>query len=135
MNMSLQPGTRLAYTSNASGRPEVSVQPFPDAGGRQWPISTNGGFGPRWSSDASELFYITTAQRLAVAGIEERGEAIAVVSRNELFSVAEYDFNFRNVNFGVAPDARFVMIRRLGAVQDLVRVQNWLSELEGRSNR
>ena len=40
-------GRWLAYVSDESGRREVYVVPFPDAGGR-WPISTDGGSEPLW---------------------------------------------------------------------------------------
>jgi serine/threonine-protein kinase len=50
-------GHWIAYTSNESGRPEVLVQSFPEAGARTQ-ISTNGGIEPVWSRDGRELFYL-----------------------------------------------------------------------------
>ena len=40
-------GRWLAYVSDAGGRPEVYVQPFPGLEGR-WLVSTDGGSAPRW---------------------------------------------------------------------------------------
>jgi Tol biopolymer transport system component len=40
-------GRWVAYQTNESGRFEVVVQPFPDAGGK-WQVSTAGGAAPRW---------------------------------------------------------------------------------------
>jgi eukaryotic-like serine/threonine-protein kinase len=55
------PGTRqpllVAYTSNESGRDEIFVRTFPDAGNRQM-ISRSGGHSPRWRGDGRELFYV-----------------------------------------------------------------------------
>jgi len=50
-------GHWLAYASNESGRSEVLVQSFPEAGARTQ-ISTSGGTEPVWSRDGRELFYL-----------------------------------------------------------------------------
>jgi Tol biopolymer transport system component len=55
-------GRWLAYESDASGRPEVYVRPFPGSGG-QWQVSTAGGTEPKWRADGRELFYITPDSR------------------------------------------------------------------------
>ena len=51
-------GRWVAYHSNLSGRWEVYVQRFPDLGARDQ-ISVSGGRFPRWSSDGTELFYVS----------------------------------------------------------------------------
>jgi hypothetical protein len=57
----------MAYTSDASGQPEVYVQPFPD-GERQTKISIAGGEQPRWSGDGKELFFVgADGKMMAVA--------------------------------------------------------------------
>lgn len=48
-------GRWVAYQTNESGRFEVVVQPFPDAGGK-WQVSTGGGVAPRWRADGKELY-------------------------------------------------------------------------------
>jgi Tol biopolymer transport system component/DNA-binding winged helix-turn-helix (wHTH) protein len=47
----------LAYVSDETGRNEVYVTSFPQAG-RKYQISTTGGSLARWSGDGRELFYI-----------------------------------------------------------------------------
>lgn len=47
----------MAYTSNASGRSEVYVQPYPDPSGGKWTVSVDGGTQPRWRQDGRELFF------------------------------------------------------------------------------
>jgi Tol biopolymer transport system component len=49
-------GRWMAYASNESGRQDVYVTRFPEAGGK-WPVSTNGGNFPVWRRDGRELFY------------------------------------------------------------------------------
>ncbi len=51
-------GRWVAYQTNESGRFEVVVQPFPDAGGK-WQASTNGGDAPRWRADGKELYFLS----------------------------------------------------------------------------
>ena len=50
-------GRWLAYASNESGRYEIYVLTFPEAGGK-WQVTTAGGVQPRWRPDGQELFYV-----------------------------------------------------------------------------
>ena len=50
-------GKWVAYQSNASGRMEVYVTPFPRRGS-QTQVSSAGGAQPRWAPDGNGLFYI-----------------------------------------------------------------------------
>ncbi len=56
-------GRLIAYSSNESGRFEVYVQTFPLAD-RKWPISTDGGYEPRWRSDGREIYYLSEDRKL-----------------------------------------------------------------------
>jgi Tol biopolymer transport system component/tRNA A-37 threonylcarbamoyl transferase component Bud32 len=67
-------GRWLAYTSDESGRTEVYVRPFHAPGGA-WLISANGGSDPRWRSDGSELFYLSSDRALMAVTLEP-GSAI-----------------------------------------------------------
>jgi dipeptidyl aminopeptidase/acylaminoacyl peptidase len=51
-------GRFIAYTSNESGRHDVYAETLP-ASDRKWPISTNGGYEPRWRADGREIYYLT----------------------------------------------------------------------------
>jgi Tol biopolymer transport system component len=62
-------GRWLAYASNESGRYEVFVQSFPNAGGR-WQISKDGAVHPRWRGDSKELFYYGSDGRLMAVPIK-----------------------------------------------------------------
>ena len=51
-------GRWIAYDSNASGRTEVYIRPFPaTSDNRQLRVSDRGGWGPRWRDDGRELFF------------------------------------------------------------------------------
>ena len=62
------PGTPrwVAYASDESGRSEIYVQSYP-GGANRIPVSTGGGYLPRWSRDGKELFYATGDAMVAVA--------------------------------------------------------------------
>ncbi|MBI3262133.1 MAG: protein kinase [Acidobacteria bacterium] len=51
-------GRWVAYASNESGQFQIYLQPFPDATGGKWQLSTGGGTQPRWRRDGKELFYV-----------------------------------------------------------------------------
>jgi len=59
-----QDGHFVAYSSNASGRSEVYVQPFPNAAEGKWMVSAGGGTAPRWRRDGKELYYISADSKM-----------------------------------------------------------------------
>ena len=62
-------GKFIAYRSDASGRDEIYVQPFPNASGGKWTISTGGGVAPRWRRDGKELFYISADSKMMAVAV------------------------------------------------------------------
>jgi len=62
-------GSLVAYSSNESGRFEVSVMTFPPSGQRST-ISTDGGYEPRWREDGRELYYLSEDQKLMVVTVD-----------------------------------------------------------------
>jgi serine/threonine-protein kinase len=72
-------GRWLAYQSNASGKDEVYVRPFPapaSGQGRLWPISNGGGTQPVWSPNGRDLLYQSGDQIVAVS-YTVKGDAFA----------------------------------------------------------
>ena len=58
-------GRWIAFVGDFTGVYQVYVQPFPSLAGR-WQVSREGGAGPRWSRDGSELFYMSGDQLYSV---------------------------------------------------------------------
>ena len=56
-------GRFIAYTSRESGRYDVYVETLPPSD-RRWPISTNGGYEPRWRADSREIYYLAEDRKL-----------------------------------------------------------------------
>ena len=77
-------GKWVAFVTHESGRPEVFVQPFPDARSRTQ-VSIAGGSQVRWAADNSELFYVAPDGRLMAAGVDLRGASAVVSTPDPLF--------------------------------------------------
>ena len=70
MNGTFSPDGRwVAYQSNASGRYEVVVRPFPNKDPAQT-ISHDGGKYPRWRGDGKELFFVSPDGTMMAAGFD-----------------------------------------------------------------
>jgi hypothetical protein len=76
-------GRLVAYSSNDSGRFEVQVQTFP-LSDRLWPVSTTGGYEPRWRADGREMYYLSLDQKLMAVGV---GPGPSFGAPTELFQV------------------------------------------------
>ena len=63
-------GRWVAYSSNESGKWEISVAPFPGPGGN-WKVSSAGGSEPRWRRDGKELFYLAPDGALMVVDVKQ----------------------------------------------------------------
>jgi len=59
----------MAYTSDATGQPEVYVLPFPDGEGRT-KISFAGGEQPRWGGDGKELFFVGAEGKMMAVAVK-----------------------------------------------------------------
>ena len=120
-------GRWLAYTSDASGRREVFVHPFPDLGAK-WKISTEGGFSPRWSRDGRELFYRDGTQLMvvAVAG----GKAFAAGRPRALFK--DGIPAWLNGGYDVSPDGERLLTMEIeeDGAKRIVVVLDWFEELK-----
>ena len=132
-------GRWLAYASNETGRTEVYVQRFPELGQRR-PISLDGGFGPAWSADGRELFYLFTAggggpRGMARVAIESDATTLTAGQPERLFDRTFYDQQGSHRRYDLSPDGRFLMITQgdgdgsEATPLDVVVVQNWTQEL------
>jgi hypothetical protein len=122
-------GDWLAYQSNATGRPEIFVGRYP-ALDRSWQVSEGGGVQTRWSVDGREIYYRSGEQMMA-ASFDGRG-AQPVLGRPAALFADDYDFGqgLSIPNYDVAPDGRFLLIRRSPSGGRLHVVLGWAGELE-----
>jgi serine/threonine-protein kinase len=95
-------GRLLAFVSNETGRAEVYVASFPDAGARA-SVSIEGGSEPQWARDGRTLYYREEAGDLVAARVLAGPSGVTVESRRTVVrgtyerspDGAEYDVNPR----------------------------------------
>jgi Tol biopolymer transport system component len=131
-------GRWLAYASNESGRYEVYVRPYPDAGGK-WQVSTGGGSQPRWGRNGQELVYVAPDARLMVAPIRVVQGAIDAGTPAVLFptrlatgsNVLAAGYN-SSAQYAVAPDGRFLLNVSVddAVTSPITIVLNWAAGLQ-----
>ena len=108
-------GRWMAYSSSESGRNEIVVVPFPNAGDSKWPVSVAGGSEPLWSHDGRELFYRSGTGELVSVRVETRAE-FSIGATTVLFPDQDYVRIDAHRQYDVAPDGqRFIMVRPVGA--------------------
>jgi hypothetical protein len=60
-------GRFIGYISNASGRMEAYIQPFPEMSGK-WQVSDGSGVVPQWRADGREI-YVTTRSSIVARSV------------------------------------------------------------------
>jgi serine/threonine-protein kinase len=134
-SIALSPDGRwLAHVSNRSGRDEVYVRPFPDAGASLQLVSTDGGTEPVWANSGRELFYANEA--LGLVAVQVTGDPTFAVGRREvLFPAAGYLLGEGQASFDVsADDQRFLMlaIGDVSSGSEIIWIEHWAEELKER---
>jgi dipeptidyl aminopeptidase/acylaminoacyl peptidase len=108
-------GKWLAYQSNATGRLEIYVKPFPEGPG-QWQVSTDGGQFPRWRGDAKELYFYFNNNIIA-ADIRVSGSSIEPGVPRTLFGLAPPSAglnHFQYHRFAVTADGQRFLVSQPG---------------------
>ena len=129
-------GRWIAYVSDASGREEIYVRPFP-GDGAPVAISNGGGTEPVWSRNGERLYYRTgegTGRSLVAATVSRTARTFAVRSAVALFN-DDLFLGQPQRNYDVMPGMdRFVMVGDTAArkVPDQIVVLNWFTELRAR---
>ncbi|MFI5311163.1 MAG: protein kinase [Gemmatimonadales bacterium] len=122
-------GKWLLYVSDRSGREEVYVEAFP-SGGSRVQVSADGGREALWSRDGSKIFFRSLDGWMNAATIS-RGPPLAVAKRERLFDASAYHTNQFLTMYDVAPDGRFLMLKRDAetARTDLVVIRGWVQQV------
>ena len=126
-------GRWLAYQSDATGRFEVYVRPYPAVAAGKWQVSAGGGTSPQWAPDGRALFYFDGRAMVRVPTSGTAGFTAGPV--HVLFGFAPYAERLGPI-YSVSPDGRrFLMLKddslreNVAARRQLLLVQNWMSEL------
>ena len=119
-------GKWLAYQSNETERFEIYVRPFPGSGARAQ-VSDRGGTEPIWGRDGRSLYYrgpLGEVIRVAVT----TGASFSIGARQVMLT-GDYLTDSSHPNWDVAPDGRFLMLKRAGDDAQTIVVHNWAREL------
>jgi serine/threonine-protein kinase len=131
-------GKWLAYTTNETGRFEIFVVPFPNAGSAKRQVSTTGGISPRWSRRGGELFYLDLQSNLMAAQVTT-SPTFTLQGTKLLFSAADFVLNGGSRRgFDVSPDdQRFLMVRRDAGVASaqVIVTENWFEDAKARARK
>jgi Tol biopolymer transport system component len=115
----------LAYTSNATGRAEVWIRPFPGPGSVER-ISPDGGTDPVWSKDGRELFYVSQGRMMAVR-VNIADDALDFSTPVVLFDGPYLHRPNVAMAYDVTADGRFLMMKRATPTESpaIEVVLNW----------
>jgi serine/threonine-protein kinase len=116
-------GKWLAYKSNATGRFEIYLRPFPGPGGVvQLTAGTAGATDPHWTRDGRLIY--RSGDTIAVATLT-KGPTPSVAQERRLFQAL--------TPYASSADAkRFALLRSTGNDQQVVVVLNWINELRAK---
>jgi serine/threonine-protein kinase len=138
-NPAMAPNGRfIAYDSDESRRTEVYVRPFPNAGSRKWQVSSEGGAGPVWTRNGSEIVYQDSQGRMMAVAVRIDGNGEFHSSTPQvLFSTTRGDNGGLDRGWDVTADGeRFLFVERANVAEkghtalEMVLIQNWTEELK-----
>jgi serine/threonine protein kinase/Tol biopolymer transport system component len=120
-------GKWLAYSSDESGRDEVYISTFPQAGSK-WQVS-NGGAEPRWSASGKELYYISSEEKLMLVPISVNGNSVQPGAARELFQMHSA---VGRKQYSVARDGRILVnsVTEARSTAPLSFTLNWKAALK-----
>jgi serine/threonine-protein kinase len=119
-------GKWLAYQSNEGSRFEIYVRPFPRNGARVQ-VSDVGGTEPIWGRDGRSLYYRGPLGEVVRVDVTT-GASFSIGARNTMLT-GDYLTDSSHPNWDVAPDGRFLLLKRAGAESQTIVVHNWAREL------
>ncbi|MEE4270227.1 MAG: protein kinase [Thermoanaerobaculales bacterium] len=121
-------GRWLVYQSDASGRFEVYVQPYPGPG-RTLRASTAGGLWPRWNGDGTEIYYTSFTGALMSVPVRSSGTGLTLAPALDLFIGPSVEDGGQ---YDVADDGRFLVIESFAEAdpEPVMVLMNWPAVLD-----
>jgi len=127
-------GRFFAYESFETGRSEILIRPYPDAGRRRWQISTSGGLAPVWSRSGRELFFLDgDSHTLRSVDVETSASEFTAGKPKPVLRTAYFGVFYA---YDVSPDGqRFLFIKEAAVTNTIEIVVNWVDELRARLSK
>jgi hypothetical protein len=101
-------GRWIAYVSEESGRPEVSIRSLADPP-RRYVISPGGGSQPVWHRNGRALFYVDARGRLRKVAVHEGDSGLTFGTPAEL-NVPTIGAGHASTQYDVGPDGRIYFL-------------------------
>jgi eukaryotic-like serine/threonine-protein kinase len=120
-------GRLVAYVSDATGSPEISVQTI-DGPEQREVVSAGGGSQPAWSRNASELFFVDPKGLLSRTAVGRAANGRPVLGRAEPLSIPPLGTGHYGTQYDLSPDGRriYFLDRRVDeAPRDIGIVLGW----------
>lgn len=124
-------GKWLSYQANESGRFEIYVRPFPANAGRVQ-VSTNGGTEAIWGRDGRTIYYRGPVGEIIKVAVTT-GASFSIGARTTVAPSGNYLTDSSHPNWDIAPDGRFLMLKRAGEASQMIVVHNWGRELRAKT--
>jgi Tol biopolymer transport system component/tRNA A-37 threonylcarbamoyl transferase component Bud32 len=125
-------GRWVAYTANESGKDEIYVRAFPNAG-RRWQVSSGGGTEPLWSSDGRAIYYRRADTMFAA--VVQTTPTFSVTGHRMVFTASFQPYVY-DLHTNYTRDPRsgdFIMVSQpQGSTAALVVALNWFQVLKQR---
>ena len=118
-------GRWVAYQSNASGRYEIVVRPFPGKDPART-ISRDGGKYPRWRGDGKELFFVSPTGNMMAAAFDPTS-GVSHGDPQPLFATQIRVGDTRP--YAVAKDGQRFLLK-VGPDQQMLAVMDWRTLLD-----
>ncbi len=130
-NAVLMPGGSewLAYQSSESGRAEVYLTHFPNAGAR-YQVSPAGGAQPVWGKDGKRLYYLDAGQKLTMVDIHTSRDSVQVGAPRALFQTSVMT-SLAGPGYDLTRDGRFLVLNwAFETPAPMTLVMNWDAEVK-----
>jgi Tol biopolymer transport system component len=119
----------LAYQSSESGRPEIYLTRFPNAGAK-YQVSLAGGVQPVWGKDGKRLYYLDPGLKLTVVDIRTDAESVQIGTPRTLFQTS-VTISTAGAGYDVTRDGRFLLLNwAIETSTPMTLVMNWDAELK-----
>ena len=119
-------GKWIAYVSEESGRPEISVRTI--SGSKRIPVSAHGGAEPVWRRDGSELFFVDPEGRLHAVPVRWTSNGTPIFETPRVLKVEPIGFGHWGTQYDVSRDGNHIYALRENrdpAPREIRVITNW----------
>lgn len=121
----------LAFQSSVSGRSEIYVRSFPEAGPRKQ-VSENGGSQPRWSRDGRQLYFTSLDGKIMATDVT-LGASFSSGAPRVLFAQGFKSPSNTNTPYDISTTGRMIGVKQHPVANILDRIDvviNWINQLK-----